>query len=116
MHIKKESQNCRFWKGPQEIIESNSPSKQNASAERESLHVASRKEENQSVQECDSQDVGKTCLGNYNNSTSRLKTAETETSLQMLRNPPWTKPEDKKSPEKNEKKFEDSVSTKEKKL
>ncbi|OXB74398.1 UNVERIFIED_CONTAM: hypothetical protein H355_002463 [Colinus virginianus] len=64
--------------------------KQNDSAEKENLHVASRKEENQSVQECDSQD--------------------------MLRNPPWTKPEDKKSPERNEKKFEDSVSRKEKKL
>uniref|UniRef100_A0A8V0ZPM8 Leucine zipper protein 2 n=1 Tax=Gallus gallus TaxID=9031 RepID=A0A8V0ZPM8_CHICK len=90
--------------------------KQNASAEKESLHVASRKEENQSVQECDSQDVGKTCLGNYNNSTSHLKMEETETSLQMLRNPPWTKPEDKKPPERSEKKFEDSVGTKEKKL
>ncbi|XP_072195220.1 leucine zipper protein 2-like isoform X2 [Excalfactoria chinensis] len=90
--------------------------KQNALSEKESLHSASTKEENQSVQECDSQDVGKTCLGNYNNSTSRLKTAETETSLQMLRNPPWTKHEDKKPPERNEKKLEDSVSTKEKKL
>ncbi|NXW34444.1 LUZP2 protein, partial [Phaetusa simplex] len=88
----------------------------NASAEKENLHVPSRKEENQSIQECDSQHVGKTCLGNRNNSTSRLKTAETETSFQKLRNPPWTKPEDKKSPERNEKKYEESVSTKEKKL
>ncbi|XP_052550337.1 leucine zipper protein 2 isoform X3 [Tympanuchus pallidicinctus] len=55
--------------------------KQNTSAEKESLHMTSRKEENQSIQECDSQDVGKTCLGNRNNSASQLKTAETETSL-----------------------------------
>ncbi|XP_021256887.1 leucine zipper protein 2 isoform X2 [Numida meleagris] len=88
-------------------------SKQNASAEKESLHMTSRKEENQSIQECESQDVGKTCLGNRNNSASHLKTAETETSFQMLRNPPWTKPEEKKPPERNEKKSEDSVSTKE---
>uniref|UniRef100_A0A8C3PP30 Leucine zipper protein 2 n=1 Tax=Calidris pygmaea TaxID=425635 RepID=A0A8C3PP30_9CHAR len=60
--------------------------------------------------------VGKTCLGNRNNSTSRLKTAETESSFQKLHNPPWTKPEDKKSPERNEKKFEESVNAKEKKL
>uniref|UniRef100_A0A663EU87 Leucine zipper protein 2 n=1 Tax=Aquila chrysaetos chrysaetos TaxID=223781 RepID=A0A663EU87_AQUCH len=90
--------------------------KRNASAEKENLPVASRKEENQSIQECDSQDVGKTCLGNRNNSTSRLKTAEAETSFQKLHSPPWTKPEDKKSPERNEKKIEESVSTKEKNL
>ncbi|NWU63687.1 LUZP2 protein, partial [Pterocles burchelli] len=90
--------------------------KQNASAEKENLHVTSRKEENQSIQECGSKDVGKTCLGNRNNSTSHLKTAETETSFQKLHSPPWTKPEDKKSPERSEKKFEESVITKEKKL
>ncbi|XP_065611836.1 leucine zipper protein 2 [Cyrtonyx montezumae] len=90
--------------------------KQNVSTEKESLHMTSRKEENQSIQECDSQDVSKTCLGNRNNSASHLKTAETETNFQMLHNPPWTKPEEKKSPEGNEKKSEDSVSTKEKKL
>ncbi|XP_052550336.1 leucine zipper protein 2 isoform X2 [Tympanuchus pallidicinctus] len=90
--------------------------KQNTSAEKESLHMTSRKEENQSIQECDSQDVGKTCLGNRNNSASQLKTAETETSFQMLRNPLWIKPEEEKSPERNEKKSEDSVSAKEKKL
>ncbi|XP_010292589.1 PREDICTED: leucine zipper protein 2, partial [Phaethon lepturus] len=90
--------------------------KRNASAEKENLHVASRKEENQSIQECDSQNVGKTCLGNRNNSTSHLKTAGTETSFQKLHSPPWTKPGDKKSPERNEKKYEESVSTKEKKL
>ncbi|XP_035184957.1 leucine zipper protein 2 isoform X1 [Oxyura jamaicensis] len=91
--------------------------KQNASAEKENLHMASRKEENQSIQECDSRDVGKTCLGNRNNSTSRLKTAETEISFQQkLHSPPWTKPEDKKSSERNEKKNEESVSTKEKKI
>ncbi|PKK29361.1 leucine zipper protein 2 [Columba livia] len=91
--------------------------KRNASAEKENLHVASRKEENQSIQECDSQDVGKTCLGNRNNSTLRLKTAETETSFQQkLHSPPWTKSDDKKSPERNEKKFEESFSTKEKKI
>ncbi|XP_015718807.1 leucine zipper protein 2-like [Coturnix japonica] len=90
--------------------------KQNASPGKESLHMTSRKEEIQSIQECDSQDVGKTCLGNHNNSSSELKTAETETSFQMLHNPPWTKHEDKKPPERNENKSEDSVSAKEKKL
>ncbi|XP_010119903.1 PREDICTED: leucine zipper protein 2, partial [Chlamydotis macqueenii] len=90
--------------------------KRNVSAEKENLHVASRKEENQSIQDCDSQDVGKTCLGNRINSTSRLKTAETETSVQKLHSPPWNKPDDKKPAERNEKKIEESVSTKEKKL
>nr|XP_030129171.3 leucine zipper protein 2 isoform X2 [Taeniopygia guttata] len=77
---------------------------QNVSAEKENFHVALKKEENQSTQECDSQDVAKTCLGNHNNSTSRLKAAETETSFQKFHSPPWTKPEDEKSPEKKEKK------------
>ncbi|KAM6074655.1 leucine zipper protein 2 isoform 2-T2 [Chlamydotis macqueenii] len=90
--------------------------KRNVSAEKENLHVASRKEENQSIQDCDSQDVGKTCLGNRINSTSRLKTAETETSVQKLHSPLWNKPDDKKPAERNEKKIEESVSTKEKKL
>ncbi|NXE90564.1 LUZP2 protein, partial [Menura novaehollandiae] len=89
---------------------------QNASAEKENFHVALKKEENQSTQECGSQDVAKTCLGNRNNSTSRLKAAGTETSFQKLHSPPWTKPEEKKSPERNEKKFEESVRTQEKKL
>ncbi|NWS91908.1 LUZP2 protein, partial [Toxostoma redivivum] len=89
---------------------------QNVSAEKGNFHVALKKEENQSTQECDSQDVAKTCLGNHNDSTSRLKAAETETSFQKLHSPPWTKPEDKKSPEKKEKKYEESVSTQEKKL
>ncbi|XP_015485801.1 leucine zipper protein 2 isoform X2 [Parus major] len=88
---------------------------QNDSAEKENFHVVLKKEENQSTQECDSQDVAKTCLGNHNDSTSRLKAAETETSFQKLHSPPWTKPEDKKSPEKNEKKYEKSVSTQENK-
>ncbi|XP_025923557.1 leucine zipper protein 2-like [Apteryx rowi] len=90
--------------------------KPSVSADKESLRITSRKKENQSIQECDSQDAGKTCLGNRNNSTSHLKAAETETSSQKLHSPPWTKPEDKKSPERNERKFEESVSTKEKKL
>nr|XP_041569158.1 leucine zipper protein 2-like [Taeniopygia guttata] len=77
---------------------------QNVSAKKENFHVALKKEENQSTQECDSQDVAKTCLGNHNNSTSRLKAAETETSFQKFHSPPWTKPEDEKSPEKKEKK------------
>ncbi|XP_017581878.1 PREDICTED: leucine zipper protein 2 isoform X4 [Corvus brachyrhynchos] len=96
---------------------------QNVSAEKENFHVALKKEENQSTQECDSQDVAKTCLGNHIDSTSRLKAAETDTSFQMLfsplqklQSPPWTKPEDKKSPEKNKKKYEESVSTQEKRL
>ncbi|XP_030416046.1 leucine zipper protein 2 isoform X3 [Gopherus evgoodei] len=58
--------------------------KQNASADKETL--ASTKEANQSVQDCDSQDVrlevGKTCLGKHNNSTSpHLKVAETDPSF-----------------------------------
>ncbi|XP_030129171.4 leucine zipper protein 2 isoform X2 [Taeniopygia guttata] len=77
---------------------------QNVSAEKENFHVALKKEENESTQECDSQDVAKTCLGNHNNSTSRLKAAETETSFQKFHSTPWTKPEDEKSPEKKEKK------------
>ncbi|XP_005522618.1 PREDICTED: leucine zipper protein 2-like [Pseudopodoces humilis] len=88
---------------------------QNVSAEKENFHVVLKKEENQSTQECDSQDVAKTCLGNHNDSTSRLKAAETETSFQKLHSPPWTKPEDKRSPEKNEKKYEKSVSIQENK-
>lgn len=36
--------------------------------------------------------------------------------LQKLHNPPWTKPEDKKSPEKKEKKYKESVGTQGKKL
>ncbi|XP_071415363.1 leucine zipper protein 2 isoform X2 [Pithys albifrons albifrons] len=88
----------------------------NASAEKENFHVALKKQENQSMQECDSQDVAKTCLGNRSNSTSRLKAAETEPTFQKLHSLPWTKSEDKKPPERNEKKLEESVSTKEKKL
>ncbi|XP_064282262.1 leucine zipper protein 2 isoform X3 [Passer domesticus] len=84
---------------------------QNVSAEKENFPVALKKEENQSTQECDSQDVAKTCLGNRNDSTSRLKAAETGTSFQKFHSPPWTTPEDKKSPEKKEKKYEESVST-----
>lgn len=90
--------------------------KRNASAEKENFHMALRKEENQSFQDCDSQDVGKTCLGNRSNSTSHLKTAESETSFQKLHSSPWTKPEDKKSPERNEKKIEEPISTKRKKI
>ncbi|KAM7034948.1 leucine zipper protein 2 isoform 2-T2 [Acridotheres tristis] len=89
---------------------------QNVSAEKGNFHVALKKEENQSTQECDSQDVAKTCLGNHNDSTSRSKAAETETRFQKLHSPPWTKLEDKKSPEKNEKKYEESVSTQGKNL
>ncbi|XP_062350751.1 leucine zipper protein 2 [Cinclus cinclus] len=89
---------------------------QNVSAEKENFHVALKKEENQSTQECDSQDVAKTCLGNRNDSTSHLKAAERETSFQKLHSPPWTKPEDKRSPEKNEKKYEESFNTQKKPL
>ncbi|KAM8807242.1 leucine zipper protein 2 [Eudromia elegans] len=90
-------------------------SKSNVSAGKESLHVSSRKTENQGIQECNSQDVGKTCLGNRNNSTSHLRAAETDTSLQKLHSPPWIQPEDKKAPERNERKFNEAVSTEEKK-
>nr|XP_005300375.1 leucine zipper protein 2 isoform X4 [Chrysemys picta bellii] len=89
--------------------------KQNASADKETL--ASTKEANRSVQECDSQDVGKTCLGKRNNSTSpHLKMAETDPSFQKLHSPPWIKPEAKKSAETNEKKHEESDKTEEKAL
>ncbi|XP_033921438.1 leucine zipper protein 2 isoform X2 [Melopsittacus undulatus] len=90
--------------------------KQNASAAKENFHVALRKEENQSFQDCDSQDVGKTCLGNRSNSTSHLKAAESETSFQKSHSPPWTKSEDKNLPERNEKKTEEPIRTKGKKL
>ncbi|XP_019407427.1 PREDICTED: leucine zipper protein 2 isoform X3 [Crocodylus porosus] len=89
--------------------------KQSVSTEKETLHVASAKGGNQSIQECDSQNDGKKCLGTRNNSTSHLKMAETDPSFQKLRNPPWTNPETKKSAERNEK-SEDSVNTKEKAL
>ncbi|XP_025056170.1 leucine zipper protein 2 isoform X3 [Alligator sinensis] len=89
--------------------------KQSASTEKETLQVASAKEGNQGIQECDSQNVGKKCLGTRNNSTSHLKMAETDPSFQKLRNPPWTNPEAKKSAERNEK-SEDLVNTKEKAL
>ncbi|XP_032659604.1 leucine zipper protein 2 isoform X1 [Chelonoidis abingdonii] len=93
--------------------------KQNASADKETL--ASTKEANQSVQDCDSQDVrlevGKTCLGKHNNSTSpHLKVAETDPSFQKLHSPAWIKPEAKKSAETNEKKHEESDKTEEKAL
>ncbi|XP_037755863.1 leucine zipper protein 2 isoform X3 [Chelonia mydas] len=91
--------------------------KQNASADKETLHVASTKEANQSVQECESQDVGKTCLGKHNNSTSpHLKVAETDPSFQKLHSPPWIQPEAKKSAETNEKKHEESDKTEEQAL
>ncbi|XP_014429441.1 leucine zipper protein 2 isoform X1 [Pelodiscus sinensis] len=91
--------------------------KQNTSADKETLHVASTKEANQSIQECDSQDVGKTCLGNRSNSTSlHLKVADTNPSFQKFHNPPWIKPEVKKPAETNEKKHEDLDKIEEKAL
>ncbi|XP_053835179.1 leucine zipper protein 2 [Vidua macroura] len=103
------SSNTKGSKVPFQVT--NTKAWQNVSAEKENFHLALKKEENQSTQECDSQDVAKTCLGNRNDSISRLKAAETETSFQKFHSPPWTKPEDKKSPGKNEKKNEESVST-----
>ncbi|RMC07925.1 hypothetical protein DUI87_15396 [Hirundo rustica rustica] len=52
--------------------------------------------------------VAKTCLGNRNDSKRRLKAAEAETSFQELHSPSWTKPEDKKPPEKKEKRYKES--------
>ncbi|XP_063253664.1 leucine zipper protein 2 isoform X3 [Prinia subflava] len=89
---------------------------QNVSAEKENFHVALKKEENESTQECDSQDVAKTCLGNGDASLSGVKAAGAEGSSQKLHSPPWTKPEDKKSPEKKQKKYKESVSTQGKNL
>ncbi|XP_027552249.1 leucine zipper protein 2 isoform X1 [Neopelma chrysocephalum] len=112
-----EKQNSPVTKGSRAPFQvTNSKVRQNVSAEKENFPVALKKKENQSTQECDSQNVAKTCLGNRSNSTSHLKAAETETSLQKLHSLPWTKSEDKKSPERNEKKSEEPVSTKEKKL
>ncbi|NXC02995.1 LUZP2 protein, partial [Orthonyx spaldingii] len=89
---------------------------QNVSAEKENFHVALKKEENQSTQECNSQNVAKMCLGNRDDSTSHLKAAERETNFQKLHSPPWTKPEDKKSPEKMRKNMKNQLVHKEKKL
>ncbi|NXY37977.1 LUZP2 protein, partial [Pomatorhinus ruficollis] len=89
---------------------------QNVSAEKENFPVALKKEDNQSTQERDSQDVAKTCVGSGKDSTSGLKAAGTERSFQKLHSPPWTKPEDQKSPEKKEKKYKESVGTQGKKL
>ncbi|RLV63945.1 hypothetical protein DV515_00017755, partial [Chloebia gouldiae] len=55
--------------------------------------------------------VARTCLGNRNDSTSRLKAAETATSFQKFHSPPWTKPEDEKSSERKWEKYEESVGT-----
>ncbi|XP_067388196.1 leucine zipper protein 2 isoform X2 [Emydura macquarii macquarii] len=89
--------------------------KKSASADKETHHVASTKEANQSVQECDSQDIGKTCLGNRTNSASpHLKVAETDPSFQKLHSLPWIKPEENKSAERNEKKHEESDKREEK--
>ncbi|RMC07924.1 hypothetical protein DUI87_15395 [Hirundo rustica rustica] len=52
--------------------------------------------------------VAKTCLGNRKDSKRRLKAAEAETSFQELHSPSWTKPEDKKPPEKKEKRYKES--------
>ncbi|XP_053245368.1 leucine zipper protein 2 isoform X3 [Podarcis raffonei] len=78
--------------------------KQRAPEDKETLQVSSRNEDNnQSTSECNSQDVGKTCLGNQNNSTSlQLKVAETDPDMQKSHSPPWMKPEIKKSTERKE--------------
>ncbi|XP_033006900.1 leucine zipper protein 2 isoform X2 [Lacerta agilis] len=78
--------------------------KQRAPEDKETLRVSSRNEDNnQSTSECNSQDVGKTCLGNQNNSTSlQLKVAETDPDMQKSHSPPWMKPEIKKSTERKE--------------
>ncbi|XP_074855109.1 leucine zipper protein 2 isoform X2 [Carettochelys insculpta] len=95
----------------------NSKLQQNISVDRETVRGASRKEANESVQDCDSQNAGKACLGNLNNSTSlQLKEAETDLSFQKLHSPPWIKPEGKKSAETNEKKHEESDKIEEKAL
>ncbi|RMB88163.1 hypothetical protein DUI87_35456 [Hirundo rustica rustica] len=54
-------------------------------------------------------EVAETSLGNRTDSKPRLKAAEAETSFQELHSPPWTKPEDKKPPEKKEKKYNESM-------
>ncbi|XP_061466597.1 leucine zipper protein 2 isoform X3 [Rhineura floridana] len=90
--------------------------KQRAPADKETLQVSSRDEDNnQSTWECNSQDVGKTCLGNQNNSTSsQRKVAETD--LQKSHSPPWMKPEIKKSTERKENNPEELAKIKEKTL
>ncbi|XP_062973418.1 leucine zipper protein 2 isoform X3 [Elgaria multicarinata webbii] len=92
--------------------------KQRVPADKGTLHVSSRKENNnQSTWECNSQDVGKTCLGNQNNSTSlQLKVTETDPNLQKSHSPPWIKPEMKKSAERKENNPEELAKIKEKTL
>ncbi|XP_053108861.1 leucine zipper protein 2 isoform X2 [Hemicordylus capensis] len=92
--------------------------KQRAPVDKETLQISSRKEDNnQSTWECNSQDVGKICLGNRNNSTtSQLKVAETDPNLQKSYSPPWSKAEIKKSAERKENNPEELVKIKEKTL
>ncbi|XP_042302055.1 leucine zipper protein 2 isoform X2 [Sceloporus undulatus] len=78
--------------------------KQRAFANKETLQISSRKvDNNQNTRDCNSQDVGKTCLGNQNNSTiPQLKVAATDPELQKSHSPPWIKPEMKNAAEKKE--------------
>ncbi|XP_062837422.1 leucine zipper protein 2 isoform X3 [Anolis carolinensis] len=78
--------------------------KQRAPADKETPEVSSQKADNSQItRDCVSQDVGKNCLGNQNNSTSpQLKVAATDSELQKSHSPPWIKPEIKKIAEKKE--------------
>ncbi|XP_077178115.1 leucine zipper protein 2 isoform X2 [Paroedura picta] len=84
-------------------------------ADKETIQVSSRKEDNQSAWECDSQDIGKTCLGNRNNSSSpQLILAETDPNVQKSHSPPWIKPGNKKSVERKESNPDERAKIKEK--
>nr|XP_060621860.1 leucine zipper protein 2 isoform X2 [Anolis sagrei ordinatus] len=78
--------------------------KQRAPADKETPEVSSQKVDNSQItRDCISQDVGKNCLGNQNNSTSpQLKVAATNSELQKSHSPPWIKPEIQKVAEKKE--------------
>ncbi|XP_060621860.2 leucine zipper protein 2 isoform X2 [Anolis sagrei] len=78
--------------------------KQRGPADKETPEVSSRKVDNSQItRDCISQDVGKNCLGNQNNSTSpQLKAAATNSELQKSHSPPWIKPEIQKVAEKKE--------------
>ncbi|XP_015268933.1 PREDICTED: leucine zipper protein 2 [Gekko japonicus] len=89
--------------------------KQRSPSDKETLQVSSRKEDNQSAWECNSQDVRKACLGNRNNSSSlQLTLAETDPNVQKSHSPPWIKPGIKKSVERKESNPDERAKVKEK--
>ncbi|XP_054827854.1 leucine zipper protein 2 [Eublepharis macularius] len=92
--------------------------KQRSPEHKERFQISSRKEDNnQSTWECSSQDVGKTCLGNRNNSSSlQMILAETDPNVQKSHSTPWIKPGIKKSVERKENNPDEQSKIKEKTL